>query len=105
MSVFQATDADFESALSGHEMTIVKFYADWCGSCQLLAPYFSRLSSEERFRGIHFLKVNSEENQNARKMAGVNHLPFFALFRKGEFINGYSFRKAEDLVKMLSQFS
>ena len=80
MSVAKATDADFESALSSSPKTIVKYYADWCGSCQLISPYFLQFSEDERFKGIQFLEINSEENAGARKKAQVNYLPFLATF-------------------------
>ena len=78
MAVIKASDADFAAALSSKPLSIVKYYADWCGSCKLIAPKFRRLSEDERFTGVQFLEVNAEENPDARHRAGVNNLPFFA---------------------------
>lgn len=84
MSVAKATDADFESALGSSPKTIVKYYADWCGSCQLISPFFSELSEDERFKGVQFLEINSEENAQARKRVQVSYLPFIATFANAE---------------------
>lgn len=105
MSVFQATDADFESAIRSHERTIVKYYTDWCGSCQLMSPFFRQLSTYQQFKGLQFIEVNAELNPKARKMAGVNHLPFFAFFKNGNLMKSLSTRNSGAVLEFIVQFS
>ena len=97
------SDADFSTALSEHDKVIVKYYADWCGSCKLFSPKFRRLSEDARFRGVTFLDVNSETNPDARMRAGVDNLPFFATFRNGELVEGGATAKEETVVAMLDR--
>jgi len=80
MSVSTSTDADFETILKDKNKVVVKYFANWCGSCKLFSPKYKRLSNDERFADVEFLDVNAEENEVARRMAGVSHLPFFAVF-------------------------
>lgn len=101
MPVIKSTDADFAASLGAKPLSIVKYYADWCGSCKLIAPKFRRLSDDERFTGIQFLEVNAEENPEARRLAGVNNLPFFASFRSGQLAEGQATSKEESLVELL----
>ena len=82
---------------------VIKFYADWCGSCRLFAPKFTRLSKDENFETIRFLEVNAEENPEIRKVANVNNLPYFATFKNGQLVQGETTSKEEFLVKMLDQ--
>jgi thiol-disulfide isomerase/thioredoxin len=105
MSVFKATDADFESVLSSSQKTIVKYYADWCGSCKLISPKYKRLSDDERFTGIQFLEVNAEENELARKKDGVSNLPFFAIFQGGNLIEAASTSKEDAVISMLQNLN
>ena len=84
--VTPSTDTDFKQLLAAHPKVIVKYYADWCGSCKLFAPKFKRLSTDERFAGIQFIEVNAEENPEARKAGGVDNLPFIATFHNGELV-------------------
>jgi len=105
MSVIKATDADFESALSGSPKTIVKYFADWCGSCKLISPKFKRLSDDERFTGVQFLEVNAEENETARKMAGVNNLPFFAVFQGQNLVEGAATNKEEAIISLIQSLN
>jgi len=103
MAVVTATDADFSEALKNNPKVVVKYYADWCGSCRLFAPKFNRLSNDERFQDITFLDVNAEKNPEARKAAGVSNLPFFAVFKNGELVEGAPTSKEEYLVEMLQK--
>lgn len=101
MAVNKIDDATFENELSSNSKVIVKYYADWCGSCKLIAPKFRRLSEDARFEGYSFLEVNAEENETARKLAGVDNLPFFAAFKDGKLIDGKATSKEEKIVELL----
>ena len=101
MRVVKTTDTDFEQQLADNEKVMVKYYADWCGSCRLFAPKFNRLSDDERFGEITFLDVNAEQNPAARKLAGVDNLPFFATFKNGELVEATTSAKEDKVVEML----
>ena len=103
MAVENIKDDQFQSAISGNSKVIVKYYADWCGSCKLFAPKFRRLSDDDRFAGIAFLDVNAEQSPEARKAAGVDNLPFFAIFRDGKLVEGTSTSREEVVVEMLDK--
>ena len=105
MSVIKATDIDFQNRLKEQEKVIVKYYADWCGPCKLIAPKFKRFSDDERFKSISFLEVNAEKNPTARKLAGVDSLPFFAIFRNGEFVDGVSASNEEYVLSLLEKLN
>ena len=103
MSVQISTDGDFQNQLSSNNKVVVKYFANWCGSCKLFSPKYRRLSDDERFEGIAFLDVNAEENEVARKRAGVDNLPFFAAFKNGELIASGPTSKEENVVEMLEK--
>ena len=105
MAIVKTTDAEFSTLLQDNEKVIVKFYADWCGSCKLFAPKFRRLSDDERFAGIAFLDVNAEENPETRKQAGVTNLPFFAIYKGGNLVETLSASKEESVVELLGKLN
>ena len=103
MAVEKIDDTAFEKALKEHEKVVVKYYADWCGSCKLFAPKYRRLSEDDRFDGVKFLDVNAEENEKARKLAGVDNLPYFAVFKSGELLKGTSTSKEDVVVELINE--
>ena len=105
MAVLNVNDITFNTELATSDKVVVKYYADWCGSCKLFAPKYKRLSGNERFTGIQFLEVNAEENPEARKLAGVDNLPFFAIFKDGKFVEGSATSKEEAVVALLEKLN
>jgi thioredoxin 1 len=96
-------DQNFKETLEQNEKVVIKYYADWCGSCKLFSPKFKRLSDDERFNGITFVNVNAEENEEARKFAGVDNLPFFATVKNGQLVEASATSKEEYVVGMLER--
>ncbi|MES2389317.1 MAG: thioredoxin family protein [Bacteroidota bacterium] len=105
MSVTKVSDNEFGTKVAESEKTVVKFYADWCGSCKLFAPKFKRLSDDPRYKDITFLDVNAEENPEARKVAQVNNLPSFAIFEGGKLVDTISASKEEAVTTLLDRLS
>ena len=105
MALIKSNDGDFESLLQQNGKVVVKYYADWCGNCKLFAPKFRRLSDDERFAGIAFLDVNAEENPTARSLAGVNNLPFFAIFKNGQLEGTLAASKEDAVVDLISKLN
>ena len=105
MPVQQATDADFTDLLAKHERVVVKYYADWCGSCRLFAPKYKRMSEDETLANVTFLDVNAETDQAARKLAAVTNLPFFAAFRDGQLVGTVSATKEEAVRDLIARLA
>lgn len=105
MAVIEATDDNFSTELGNHSKVVVKYYADWCGSCRLFNPKFKRLSGDDRFNGVTFLNVNAEKNENARKAAGVTNLPYFAVFKGGKLVDAVASSKEEAVVELINKLN
>lgn len=101
MEVIKTTDTEFESKLQSSEKVIVKFYADWCGSCKLFAPKYKRMATDPKYADVAFLDVNAEENPKARELAKVTNLPFFATFKNGELVQTTAASKEEAVHALL----
>lgn len=104
MAVKLVTDEDFKEQISLSNKVVVKYYADWCGSCKLFAPKYKRISNDPQFEEISFLDVNAEQNPEARKLAGVTNLPYFAIFKDGALVETVASSKEEAVLELLSKF-
>ena len=76
------TDANFEAeVLNSDRLTVVDFWAPWCGPCLALGPTIDALSTEYDGR-VNVGKVNVDENPNLSIEYGVTNIPC-VLFIKG----------------------
>jgi thiol-disulfide isomerase/thioredoxin len=101
MVVQKVNDAEFKAVLESHDRVVVKYYADWCGNCRLFAPKFNRMAEDEKNAAIAFLDINAEQSPEARKLAGVSNLPFFAVFQNGKLVKGDFTSKQESVEAMI----
>ncbi|GBG94518.1 thiol-disulfide isomerase / thioredoxin [Ligilactobacillus salitolerans] len=81
---------------TAHGLTLVDFWADWCGPCHMLEPVLEEL--EDDFAGqINFASLDVEEHQNLAQQFNVMSIPTLILFKDGvakEKITGYKPKKA-----------
>lgn len=105
MAVVKVTDAEFKDQLANNDKVVVKYYADWCGSCRLFAPKYKRVSNEDEMNDVVFLEVDAENTPEARKAAGVDNLPFLAAFKGGELVEGSAGSKEEYLRSLIAKLN
>ncbi|BDA64429.1 MULTISPECIES: thioredoxin [Actinomyces] len=79
MATTNITGPEFKSTIHGEGITIVDFWASWCGPCQRFAPIFEKAS--EANPDITFAKVNTEEEQELAGALGISSIPTLMVFR------------------------
>jgi len=103
MAVIEINDDSFSKEIEENKNIIVKYFADWCGTCRLFAPKFKRLSEDERFKDVVFLDVNAEKNATARKAGNVKTLPTFVAFKNGVFLDAISSSREESVIELIQK--
>lgn len=78
----EANAANFDQLVQG-PMTIVDFWAPWCGPCKMMAPVMDKL--EQQFGDqIKFVKMNVDGNQAIAERYKVMSIPSLVFFRNGQ---------------------
>eukprot|EP01053_Blabericola_migrator_P013225 Blabericola_migrator_1__13224@NODE_917_length_6065_cov_346_982161_g638_i0_p1_GENE_NODE_917_length_6065_cov_346_982161_g638_i0NODE_917_length_6065_cov_346_982161_g638_i0_p1_ORF_typecomplete_len462_score99_50Thioredoxin/PF00085_20/5_3e30Thioredoxin/PF00085_20/0_0021Thioredoxin/PF00085_20/4_9e24Thioredoxin_6/PF13848_6/85Thioredoxin_6/PF13848_6/9_7e06Thioredoxin_6/PF13848_6/8_3e22Thioredoxin_6/PF13848_6/1_3e02Thioredoxin_6/PF13848_6/0_039Calsequestrin/PF01216_17/7_7e18Calsequestrin/PF01216_17/6_3e02 len=83
--VHQLTTQTFNGFLKQHPVSLVKFYAPWCGHCQKLAPAYEAAAAELKKRGsIPLADVDATVETELAKKYEVKGFPTLLLFRDGK---------------------
>ena len=64
-------------------ITVVDFFADWCGPCRKLGPILEEVE-QELAEKVKFTKINTDENIEMAKKYQVSGLPTLMVFKNGE---------------------
>lgn len=71
--------------LTKEGLTLVDFYATWCGPCKMLAPVFEQLA-EEYEQKVQFVKINVDDVPILAQEYQVMTVPTLMLFKGGKAI-------------------
>lgn len=79
--------AQFASDVEGGAgVTLVDFYADWCGPCKMITPVLEQLAEE--FEGkLSIVKINADEEADVLAKYGVRGLPTMMVFKDGQSVD------------------
>ncbi len=81
------TDANFDSeVLQSDKLTVVDFWAPWCGPCLAIGPIIDALSKEYDGK-IKVGKINVDENPNVSINYGVTSIPCILYIKNGQIVD------------------
>ena len=87
-TVLEITDANFEESVEkGSGLTMVDFWAVWCGPCRIIAPSVEQLAEEYGEKGLTVGKLDVDNNPHTAARFGVRSLPSVLFFKDGEHVD------------------
>ena len=81
------TDSNFESdVLKADKLTVIDFWAPWCGPCLQLGPTIDALHKEHHGK-VNIGKMNVDENPNTSVKYGITSIPCILFIKNGEVVD------------------
>ena len=80
--VTHLTEDTFDGAVAGEGITVIDFWASWCGPCRAMAPQFERAAMLRP--AYRFAKVDVDAEPALAGRYGVRAIPTLLVLRDGE---------------------
>lgn len=79
-------------------LTIIDFYADWCGPCKMLSQVLEQLEN------IDIIKINVDEHEDLAKKYKVMSIPYLLIVKNGKIEKELlGFKSKDDLEEELKE--
>ena len=84
--------------LLGEGITLVDYYADWCGPCKMLAVEL------EDLEGIKIIKVDTDHQQSLAREKGIMSIPFVEIYKDKELVSNFvGFKTKAEIEEILKE--
>lgn len=86
-NVHTATDSNLETeVLKNNELTLVDFWAEWCGPCKALGPTIDAIADQYAGK-VKVYKLNVDENPDAAQRFKIRGIPTVVVLKNGQLID------------------
>jgi thioredoxin 1 len=86
--VKELTAVDFEAAVASG-VTLVDFWAPWCGPCRMQGPILEQIAGPVAGRAA-IAKVNVDEAQELAAKHGISNIPALLVFKDGQIVKRFT---------------
>ena len=76
---------NFNEIINSEQLTLVDFFATWCGPCKTMHPVLEQLKEQMGDR-LRILKIDVDKNEALSATYRVQAVPTLMLFRQGQLL-------------------
>ncbi len=83
----ELTDANFQTnVLDSDKLSLIDFWAEWCGPCRAIGPVVEELSKEYNGK-VNVGKVNVDQNPDLSVNYGITSIPAILFIKGGKVVD------------------
>ena len=99
--IISLNDENFDQTTSSG-VTLVDFYADWCGPCKRMLPKVESVASKLEGK-VKVAKVNVDESRTTAAKFSIRSIPTFALIKDGKIVSVSTGSKSEQELLLFAE--
>ena len=88
MSAIRLNEDNFQRVRDNEGLSLLDFYADWCGPCRMVLPIVDEIASERE--DLLVGKINVNDNPDLAREFGVMSIPTLVVMKNGKVVNRVS---------------
>jgi len=73
---------EYNKIISANHITVIDFYAPWCGPCKKMEPMLEEFARENEGK-INVVRLNIDENKQLATQLGIDEIPLVKIFQNG----------------------
>lgn len=95
----------FNDIINSNQLTLVDFFATWCGPCKQMHPVLEQLK-QELGDSIRIVKLDVDKNETLANAYRIQSVPTLMLFRSGQVVWRQSGAlRLNDLKSVINQYA
>jgi len=88
-SLLQLSAADFDATIA-QGVTLVDFWATWCGPCKMQLPILEKIAPDYAGRArVAKVSIEDADNKNIAIKFGIRSIPTLLLFKDGKLLQTF----------------
>ena len=96
MSAIRLNNDNFDQVRKNAGISLLDFYADWCGPCRMVLPIVDEIASERN--DLFVAKINVNDNPELAREFGVLSIPTLIVMKDGKVINRASGARSKEKI-------
>ena len=96
MSAIRLNNDNFEQVRNNEGISLLDFYADWCGPCRMVLPLVEEIANERN--DLLVGKINVNENPDLASEFGILSIPTLIVMKDGKIVNRVSGARSKDAI-------
>ncbi|MDE5617432.1 MAG: thioredoxin [Ureaplasma sp.] len=96
--------SEFNKIINDEKLTVVDFFANWCGPCKMLTPVFASVENDYSNKA-NFIKLDIDQLNEIPSQYDVQSIPTIIFFKNGNEVGrNVGFMDSDTLIEKINTY-